>query len=67
MIHVPAALLYLASIGLVLLIGSGITAVAKLTARVRALEGDQVDLRSHVIRLQGILYEMNPNAFRSDE
>ena len=67
MIHIPAAIIYLVSIGLILLIGSGITAVAKLTARVQALEGDQADLRSHVIRLQGILYQMNPNAFRSDE
>ena len=67
MIHIPAAILYLASIGLVLLIGSGITAVAKLTARVKVLEEKETDLRSHVIRLQGILYQMNPNAFRSDE
>lgn len=67
MIHIPAALIYLASIGLILLIGSGITAVAKLTARVKVQEEKETDLRSHVIRLESILYEMNPNAFRSDE
>ena len=38
MIHIPAAIIYLASIALVILLGSGITAVVKLTARVRALE-----------------------------
>jgi hypothetical protein len=38
MIHIPAAIIYLTAIALVILLGSGITAVAKLTARVKALE-----------------------------
>lgn len=67
MIQIPASLFYLAALGALILLGSGITAVYSLTRRVRAVEERETDLRSHVIRLQGILYQMNPSAFRSDE
>lgn len=67
MIHIPAAIIYLVSVALVALLGSGISAIAKLTARVRDLHDREADLRSHVMRLEGILYEMHPSAFRSDE
>ncbi len=67
MIQIPAFILFAAALAVLMLVGGLIHSVYRLSARVAATEERETDLRSHVIRLEGILYQMNPNAFRSDE
>jgi hypothetical protein len=67
MISIPAFLVWLSAIGVLALIGGLINSVYRIGVRVAELTTREADLRSHVVRLQGILYRINPSAFRSDE
>ena len=63
---IPPLLVYLAGIALVLFIGGTLAGLHSLRRRVRALEEGNTDLRGHVVRLEGIMYRLHPDAFRTE-
>lgn len=64
---IPPFIVFACAVAVLLLIGGLIHTAYRLGVRVDALEAKESDLRGHVGRLEGILYRMNPDAFKSDE
>lgn len=66
MIQIPAFIVFAAGIALVLFIGGVLAGLHGLRRRVKALEEGNADLRGHVVRIEGIMYRLHPDAFRTE-
>lgn len=64
MIQIPAFLVYLSAVGVLFLVGGLINSVYMISKRMAKQEADAAELRHHIVRLEGILYDMNPGAFK---